>query len=353
MGHMFPTFRLVFLTAALLLPPAANADVIVLKNGDRITGSIVKKDGASLTIKSDLFGVITAPWDKVDTVRAEEQLHVATKDGKTLQGMLALDNGGLAVVSGAGRTEIPVAEVSAVRNADEQRAYERLLNPGWGELWTGSGTLGWAGSKGNAQTLTFTVGANAQRATRTDKTVVYFNSIKASALANGKNSNTAQAVRGGLAYDHNLNPKLFLNTFNDYEYDRFQNLDLRFVLGGGLGYHAFKTDRTILDVLAGADYNHSTFNTPATKQSGEGYFGDDYTRKLGKSASVNQTARMFYDLNNLGAYRVNFDAGTSVRLTRWLNWNVSLSDRYLTPPAFGRKANDILYTTGLGFTFAR
>ncbi len=353
MGLMFPTFRLVFLTAALLLPQAANADVIVLKNGDRITGSIVKKDGASLTIKSDLFGVITAPWDKVDTVRAEEQLHVATKDGKTLQGMLALDNGGLAVVSGAGRTEIPVAEVSAVRNADEQRAYERLLNPGWGELWTGSGTLGWAGSKGNAQTLTFTVGANAQRATRTDKTVVYFNSIKASALANGKNSNTAQAVRGGLAYDHNLNPKLFLNTFNDYEYDRFQNLDLRFVLGGGLGYHAFKTDRTILDVLAGADYNHSTFNTPATKQSGEGYFGDDYTRKLGKSASVNQTARMFYDLNNLGAYRVNFDAGTSVRLTRWLNWNVSLSDRYLTPPAFGRKANDILYTTGLGFTFAR
>ena len=353
MGLMFPTFRLVFLTAALLLPQAANADVIVLKNGDRITGSIVKKDGASLTIKSDLFGVITAPWDKVDTVRAEEQLHVATKDGKTLQGTLALDNGALAVVSGAGRTEIPVAEVSAVRNADEQRAYERLLNPGWGELWTGSGTLGWAGSKGNAQTLTFTVGANAQRATRTDKTVVYFNSIKASALANGKNSNTAQAVRGGLAYDHNLNPKLFLNTFNDYEYDRFQNLDLRFVLGGGLGYHAFKTDRTILDVLAGADYNHSTFNTPATKQSGEGYFGDDYTRKLGKSASVNQTARMFYDLNNLGAYRVNFDAGTSVRLTRWLNWNVSLSDRYLTPPAFGRKANDILYTTGLGFTFAR
>ena len=62
---------------------------------------------------------------------------------------------------------------------------------------------------------------------------------------------------------------------------------------------------------------------------------------------------MFNDLNNTGTYRVNFDAGTSVKLTKWLNWNVSLSDRYLSSPAFGRKANDILYTTGVGVSFVR
>ena len=37
------------LIALALLP--ARADQIVMKNGDRVTGSIVKKDGKNLTIK--------------------------------------------------------------------------------------------------------------------------------------------------------------------------------------------------------------------------------------------------------------------------------------------------------------
>ena len=38
---------------------AAWADQVVLKNGDRVTGSIVKKDAKNLTIKTDHFGVVT------------------------------------------------------------------------------------------------------------------------------------------------------------------------------------------------------------------------------------------------------------------------------------------------------
>ena len=43
----------------------------------------------------------------------------------------------------------------------------------------------------------------------------------------------------------------------------------------------------------------------------------------------------------------------STKIWKWLSWNVSLSDRYLSNPAPGRKTNDVLYTTGLGITFAR
>ena len=42
------------------------ADQITMKNGDRVTGNIVRKDGASLTIASALFGTITLPWEQVD-----------------------------------------------------------------------------------------------------------------------------------------------------------------------------------------------------------------------------------------------------------------------------------------------
>ena len=42
-------------------------DVVVLKNGDRVTGTVVKKDAATLTVKSAHFGTISFPWDQVDT----------------------------------------------------------------------------------------------------------------------------------------------------------------------------------------------------------------------------------------------------------------------------------------------
>jgi hypothetical protein len=43
----------------------ASADQVVLKNGDRVTGSIIKKGGKNLTIKTDSFGVVTTSWDQV------------------------------------------------------------------------------------------------------------------------------------------------------------------------------------------------------------------------------------------------------------------------------------------------
>ena len=329
------------------------ADQVVLKNGDRVTGSIIKKDGKNLTIKADLFGVVTIAWDQVDQVRADKPVNVVLADGKTVQGTLATANGKIEVATKDTKLSLAPADVGVIRNDDEQKAYERLLKPNWGQLWAGTGSLGFAGTSGNARTLTFSTGVNAARVTNTDKTSLYFNAIKASALVNGKNSETAEAVRGGIGYNHNVKPTLFVNVFNDYEYDKFQNLDLRFVLGGGFGFHATKTERSHLDFLGGIDFNRSSFSTPLTQKSAEFYWGDEYNLKVSGATSLVQSFRMFDDLTNRGSYRVNFDIGASTKVAKWLNWNVSLSDRYLNHPAPGRKTNDFLYTTGLGITFAR
>lgn len=336
-----------------ILLSAAWADQLVMKNGDRVTGTIVKQDGKTITVKTVNFGVVVAPWDQVASVSSGEPLNIVLKDGKSVLGTLTTADGKVAVAAKDTKVEVPPGEVISIRNADEQRAYERLLRPGWGEIWAGTATLGFAGTSGNARTLNLTTGVNAARVTSTDKTSVYFNMIKASALVNGKSADTAQAVRGGVAYDHNVSPRLFMNGFNDYEYDRFQNLDLRFVLGGGLGFHALRTERGRLDLLGGVDFNHSSFSTPLTQNSAELFWGDEYSLKLNGTTSLVQSSRMFNDLTNTGTYRVNFDIGGSTKLSKWLIWNLSLSDRYLNHPAQGRKTNDFLYTTGLGITFAR
>jgi len=326
---------------------------VTLKNGDRVTGTIVKKDGKTITIKTDQFGVVTASWDQVESVKVDAPVTVVLQDGKSVQGTIATTDGKLEVAAKDEKLSVPPTEVVTIRNPGEQKAYERLLTPGWRELWAGTGTVGFAGTSGNAKTLTFTTGFNAARVTNTDKTSVYFNAIKASALLNGKSAGTAQALRAGLGYDHNVSPRLFVNAFNDWEYDKFQNLDLRFVVGGGLGFHAVKNERSLLDLLGGIDFNHSSFSTPLTRNSAEAYWGDAYTYKFNAATSLVQSFRMFNGITDTGTYRVNFDVGASTKLAKWLDWNVSLSDRYLNHPAPGRKTNDLLYTTGLGITFAK
>jgi len=331
----------------------ASADQVVLKNGDRVTGSIIKKDAKTITIKTEHWGVITAPWEQVESVKADAPLNVVLDDGKTVQGTLSTAGDKMQVATKEATLNVTPSQVTTIRNDDEQKAYERLLEPGWSDLWAGGGSIGLAGTSGNAKTLTFTTGFNAARVTNSDKTSLYFNAIKASALVNGVSAGTAQAVRGGIGYNHNVSSRLFVNTFNDYEYDKFQNLDLRFVIGGGLGDQAVKNERSRLELVCGAEYNHENFNTPLTRNSAEAYWGDDYHYKLSNASSFFQSFRMFNNLSDTGSYRMNADIGMSTKLTQWLNWTLSLSDRYLNRPAPGRKTNDWLYSTGFGFTFGK
>src|SRR5580704_683937 len=64
------------LLLVLLSVSTAFADQVTLKNGDRITGAIVKKDGKDLTVKTDLMGVVTIPWDQVTDIKTNEPLNV-------------------------------------------------------------------------------------------------------------------------------------------------------------------------------------------------------------------------------------------------------------------------------------
>jgi small nuclear ribonucleoprotein (snRNP)-like protein len=127
---------------------------VVLKNGDRVTGSIVKKDGKTLTIKTDQFGVVTVAWDQVDSVKADKPVNVVLPDGKTVKGTIATADGKVEVATQDAKLSLAPAEVATIRDDAEQSAYERMLRPGWGQLWAGTGSLGFAGTSGNARTLT-------------------------------------------------------------------------------------------------------------------------------------------------------------------------------------------------------
>jgi putative salt-induced outer membrane protein YdiY len=337
----------------LAFAPLFAADQVVLTNGDTITGTIVKKDGDKLTIKSEFLGEVSMPWAAVKSVKSESDVYVQLPAGEIVQGKLATSGDQLQVTTSAGPKVAPLAQIAAVRDAGEQRKYERLLKPGLLELWYGKFDLGYALARGNARTNTVAASAQAARETRSDTIALYFNTIRASARVNGVTSQTASAIRGGWKYNRNLTPRFFLTAFNDYEHDRFQNLDLRFVIGGGAGYKVIKSERTSLDVDAGADYDRENFFNGLHRNFAELNFGNLLLHKVTDATSITQSFRMFNNMTNTGEYRINFDFGAVTAVRKWFGFHITASDRFLSNPVQGRQRNDVLLTTGVRISFAK
>jgi len=226
------------------------ADQITLSNGDKITGTVIKKEGATLTIKSEFLGEVSMPWSSVAGLTSDTQLYVVLPTGKQFEGKLITEGTTLQVQTPNQTASSPLSQVTNIRNPAEEQKYERLLHPGWLNLWAGYADLGFALARGNARTTSLTTAFVANRVTTTDKTTLFFNQIYSTARIDGIDASTADAARGGVSYDHNISPRWFFNLQNTDEYDNFQSLDFRFTAGGGLGYHAIKTEHTVLDLLS-------------------------------------------------------------------------------------------------------
>lgn len=343
------------LSLAVLVAASASllwADQVVLTNGDRLTGKVVKLEAGKLTFDSVSLGTVTVSWSDVTSVVTDEPIYVVLPGDRTVQSAISTQDGQVQV---AGEGNTPLTDIQALRNESEQVAYERFINPGLLQLWTISGSINFAGTKGNANTSTVTTPINFSRKTRTTTTTAYFTSIKSSATVNNVSTNTAKAIRGGWAFSRNFDGGFFTNAFNDWEYDKFQSLDLRLVLGGGVGYHVWQRDTDFLDVVAGGNWNREAFSplTEASfvRSSGEIYWGDNVHYQLIGQTVLTQSFRLFNNITRSGQFRMNFDLTASTKLTSWLTWNVSGSDRFLSNPVPGRKTNDFLYSTGFGFTF--
>src|SRR5580658_1013970 len=115
--HFSHALRSLCLMASLLAVAATHADVLVMKNGDRVKGVVVKKDGKSITLKTDSFGNVTAAWDQVASLQADAPLTVVLQGGKTVQGPVSAADGQVKVAANAGPVTVPVTDIVTIRDA--------------------------------------------------------------------------------------------------------------------------------------------------------------------------------------------------------------------------------------------
>ena len=341
---------LIYAVAAL----PALADQVSLKNGDRLSGTIVKSDGKTLVLHTDYAGDITLQMSAVQSLESGEPLHVQLQDGRSAVGKVSTADGKIQVAASSGApVEAPIASVTTLRNNAEEAAYEKSLHPGFLEDWRTGLNLGFALTRGNSETENLSLGFLAARQTLHDKLSAYANSVYATNNAPGAvPATTANTAGGGARYDRNVRDNLFAFANTDFFSDALQSLNLRSVFGGGAGYHAVKNDRTTFDLLLGGNYTHESY-TGLTRNFAALTAGEELMHKIGKASVLNESLTFFPDLNSLGDYRGTFNLSTITKLNKWLGWQNSFADIYVTNPPTGKKKNDLLLTTGLSVSFGQ
>jgi hypothetical protein len=351
--------------ALFLFAAAVRADQVTLKNGDRLTGSIVSGDGKTLLLKTEFEGAVTVQWDAITAIESTDNLNLTLKDGQRLSGKVTTTDGKF-VVAGAPAGAAPAAKetIVAVRNDAEQKTFdtetEKMAHPKFTYFWSGLLDTGLALTSGNSSTRAYTLSTKSVRETPRDKLTLYSTYIYANDNSTPPSRTTANDFRGGLRGDLNVDARLFVFAFADYETNELQHLNLRQVYGGGFGYHVIKNDRTTFDVFGGGSYDRDSFGqyfllTPPppvffpghATNSAEILVGEELDTHLGARTTLGERFVFFPNMSDLGQYRYQFTATSATVIKKWLSWQITLTDGYLSNPPIGLKSNDLLLATGL------
>lgn len=217
--------------------------------------------------------------------------------------------------------------------------------------WRGAVTGALSISSGNTKSTSFSLGADASRATKDDKWSIYATSLygKRDDGATGS-TKTADNVRAGTRYDYNLTPLIFGFGLLELERDKLIDLDLRSTIGLGLGYHVIQTKETTFDVFAGLASTRSKFSDRSSTAT-ELLLGEESSHKISETTSFKQKLTIYPNLKDSGEYRSVFDAGLSVAMSKNMALTVGLQNKYNSEAPAGTKKSDTLLITGVSVKF--
>jgi hypothetical protein len=88
-----------------------------------------------------------------------------------------------------------------------------------------------------------------------------------------------------------------------------------------------------------------------TQRNAEANLGEEFDTKLGGRSTFSETFNYFPNISGPSGYRYTFNSVLSTAISKWLGWQFSLSDNFISNPPGGIKKNDLLLSTGLRLTF--
>jgi hypothetical protein len=357
--------------------PKPEPDMIVFTNGDRLTGTLEKGVGDSVTFKSDMAGEITIPLAKIKELRANGNFALLRKDTKTPTtnvqiGTVGYEDGKVVLTSKIGTEEVTAANVDFLI---DETTYEKEVAPVGGRFndkkllhgWNGSLTGGAAIVRSTQNNSTYTAAVALTRTIPTvdflppkDRTIVglteTYGKLTQPAIPETSPPTVASVTmtnifHAGFEQDEYFTPTVYALGNTTFDHDYAQGLNLQQVYGGGVGWAVLKDKVQELDVKAQLQYEKQTFQTAASNQNLIGAtVSESYTRKLPRNIVFTETADALPAFNNSNAYSANATAGVMLPVWKRFNLSFTTTDNFLNNPSVGYKKNSFQFVTGVTYT---
>lgn len=331
------TFAL--LAALAAAAPAVQADTIVFKNGDKLSGKITTMDGGKMKVATAVAGDVTVDMKDVSTFSTDAPLDIRTSDGKQLSAPAAAGDPDQIK---AGDAVVPFSAIVKI-------------NPP-AEVWKGSVVVNGAIARGNTNTDDLGVAATAELRRHdgvNDRTTLdgaYNLGRQKDPATGGKITTTDNWMARG-KYDRFLDEKFYVYGLLSLEHDRIADLNYRAAPGVGVGYQWVDRPDMSFNTEAGLAYVYEDFIHSDSDDHIAARLAYHLTKKLNDTVSVFHNLEILPAFEDPGDYNLDTDAGIRADLTKSFFAEFKVELKRDSTPAEGAQKNDLRYVLGVGWKF--
>lgn len=340
------TALLTLLLVAGLSPCAAQAqktDIVILENGDRITGEIKKLEAGLLRFSTDTMGTVNIEWRFIRRVISDKTQSMEMVDGTRIVGRLqkADDNDEVTV-------ETPRGSISV--------DFDRIVT-----VWPVEASFK------DRFSLDASIGFDYQKATETTDltTAIDFRSSSNDRMTEAslrgtitRRSEATDQTRYELSGGHEylLANQRFRNWFGKMESNDALGVNLRVSGGAAFGKYLLKNNNTWFSVAAGLMVTEENPDTGDSETNLEavGNIRYRYFRYAEPERSLDTNFSVFPSLTDSGRYRASLRTTFKLELVKDLFWAMELWGNYDNQPiSMDLDAEKLDYgiTTSIGWSY--
>lgn len=241
---------LVFFTLLFSPGQQAWADELIMKDGSRLIGEVIKREGKTLEFKTSYAGVIKVKWDQVAELHAEKPVKLMLADESTVTTRHIKNNVEDLIIEGEAGAPAQTLGQSTV-------AY---INPApWrlGEGYRLTGHINFALEKerGNTDKDEIDIDGDLLWRRKNDR----FKMFGEFERDRNNNKKTTDKWKTTGAYNYFLTKKWYAGAFLGFEHDQFADLNLRSIIGPLAGYQFFEGKEMNLSVELGPTWVDEDF----------------------------------------------------------------------------------------------
>ncbi len=321
----------------VLLALCASADVVTLTDGSRVLGTVQRLQDGKLIMETQFAGTLEIDASLIETIATDAPVNVGVDTGDRLMGPIEWkpEFGAALVQTELGGIPVAVERIDAIwpqgGKSPEVLVMEQQIEQVKEEMkkargkWALHIEFGLLSQEGNTEKFQARGGIEGRRTTDRDLLRLY---VTANYAETGDARDSSEVI-GGAYYEYLFTKKFFGYARSEFEYDEFENIELRSTVALGAGYYWLKKEKHELKTRGGIGYLHETYlDDTDSKNAAQAELALDYRLDINSWLRLQHGTVYYPTFDSVRDYRLVSDSALIFHLTEDRLINLKLGARY-------------------------